>query len=36
MVSIDWAQRAEHWVELRVARTPGDPVVAIDRVVIRG
>jgi transglycosylase-like protein with SLT domain len=36
IVSLDWASRGEHWVELRVARTPARPVVAIDRIVIRG
>jgi hypothetical protein len=36
IVSIDFPRRAEHWVELRVVRTPSRPVVAIDRVVIRG
>ena len=36
LVALDWTKRSEHWVELRVARTPGRPVVAIDRVVIRG
>jgi hypothetical protein len=36
IVSIDFPKRAEHWVELRVVRTPARPVVAIDRVTIRG
>ena len=36
ILSIDFPRRAEHWVELRVVRTPRRPVVAIDRVVIRG
>jgi hypothetical protein len=36
LVSIQWARRGEHWVELRVLRTPGRPVVAVDRVTIRG
>jgi hypothetical protein len=36
IVSIDFPRRAEHWVELRVVRTPSRPVVAIDRVIIKG
>ncbi len=36
IVSIAFPRRAEHWVELRVARTPARPVVAIDRVTIQG
>jgi hypothetical protein len=33
---VRWPRRGEHWVELRVVRTPGRPYVAIDRMVIRG
>lgn len=31
-----WPRRGVHWVELRVVGTRGRPVVAIDRVIIRG
>ena len=31
-----WPHRGVHWVELRVIATRGRPVVAVDRVVIRG
>ena len=34
--SMTWPHRGVHWVELRVIATPGRPVVAVDRVVIRG
>ena len=36
LAQVTWSRRGEHWVELRVVRTPGRPYVAIDRVVIRG
>jgi hypothetical protein len=36
LVAVQWTKRAEHWVELRVLRSPGRPFVAIDRLVIRG
>jgi hypothetical protein len=36
LVSLSWAKRGEHWVELRVVKTPGHRVVAVDSVTIRG
>jgi len=36
LVSVEWATRGEHWVELRNLATRGRPYVAIDRMVIRG
>jgi hypothetical protein len=34
--AFSWPHRGVHWVELRVIATRGRPVVAVDRVVIRG
>jgi hypothetical protein len=36
LLTIRWAERGEHWVELRVLSRHGTRVVAIDRIVIRG
>ena len=36
LVTVQWARRAEHWVELRVLQTPGRSYAAVDRVVIGG